>query len=426
MGTPSSIVDLLQDPPPATLLALLDAGATPPSPEDVLSRLEQLGVQAAEIDDDDAPAFRMIAELGVGPDAVPLSIFLEPAGDPLLSLGVSWRGVLGEDEDAARASRWALGVSQLMAHDPLRAFHALLRVLYAIVPEPTLVVDADSLIPRPGGWLAEVALGETPPSPTHLFSIHQVSEPGGELSWLHTHGLARCGAIELDILDAPSGDAGLLAQMVNAAAGLLIERGVPEAGEPFVVGQDLVLAWLPWDRAISEHTPQGLGGPSDRDSVHAGARGVLFAVEDDGELSSVEQYLPILRENPLLYVSVMETERMALLASERLPRFLSLFRTLGEDPEWMFLVKLGYEVDDPAEDGEREHLWFHVHELSGSEVDATLLNQPYRLERLSEGQRAKHSLALLSDWAILCDKGRFDADSVGELERALARDLALH
>ena len=82
--------------------------------------------------------------------------------------------------------------------------------------------------------------------------------------------------------------------------------------------------------------------------------------------------------------------------------------------------------DGHPEDGEREHLWFHVHELSGSEVDATLLNQPYRLERLSEGQRAKHSLALLSDWAILCDKGRFDADSVGELERALARDLALH
>jgi uncharacterized protein YegJ (DUF2314 family) len=79
-----------------------------------------------------------------------------------------------------------------------------------------------------------------------------------------------------------------------------------------------------------------------------------------------------------------------------------------------------------AEAEEREHLWFQVHELQGSEVDATLLNAPYRVERMLEGERGRHSLDLLSDWAILCERGRFDADSVSELERALSRDRGLH
>ncbi len=297
-------------------------------------------------EDDEPPAFHLIAEIQGEPESLPVSVFLEAASEQLVSIGVNWRGVTADDESAARESRWALGVSAPFGERPLRDFHALTRLLHAIVPEPVLVVDMDSLVPRPGTWLAEVACAETPPSPAHLFSIHQVSEPGSAVAWLHTHGLSRCGSIDLEILDAPAAEAGLLAQMINAAAGLFIERGVPEPSDRFAVGKDLDLVWLPWDEALERESLQAPGGPSDRDEVHVGARGVLYAPESDGRTVNPSTYLPVLLANPLLYVSTMETERMALLASERLPRFLALYRSQAGQPGWMFLVKLGYPVDD--------------------------------------------------------------------------------
>ncbi|MBQ5513233.1 MAG: DUF4026 domain-containing protein, partial [Bacteroidales bacterium] len=42
------------------------------------------------------------------------------------------------------------------------------------------------------------------PSPDYMFTIHAVndSEEGTDSVWLHTHGLTRCGTIELEILGA--------------------------------------------------------------------------------------------------------------------------------------------------------------------------------------------------------------------------------
>jgi hypothetical protein len=65
-------------------------------------------------------------------------------------------------------------------------------------------------------------------------------------------------------------------------------------------------------------------------------------------------------------------------------------------------------------------LWFEVHAVEVDQIDATLLNQPHAITSMHEGQRASHALNLLSDWAIMCTHGRFEPDSVGELERYLA------
>jgi hypothetical protein len=256
-----------------------------------------------------------------------------------------------------------------------------------------------------------------------LFTVHDVAPEDGEQHWLHTHGLGRCGALELDVLDVPADGAGLIGQLVNAVASLFMERGIPEPDEPFLAGENLELVWLPWEDALS-HMPEAIaGGADDRDESHAGARGVLLC---PGSYGSPSAYLEILRENPLLYVSDMETERMSLLASERLPRFLRLLSRFGGSDGWMFLVKLGYAVDSAGSPSDREHLWFQVHAYDGGDVDATLLNQPYRIARLVEGQRATHSLDRLSDWAIVCDKGRFDANTVVELERLLLESVEAH
>lgn len=140
------------------------------------------------------------------------------------------------------------------------------------------------------------------------------------------------------------------------------------------------------------------------------------------KMCSPSVYQPVLENNPLLFVSSMETHRMAALARERLPRFASLFDQNAEQQDWVFLVKLGYPVDDANEAEDREHLWFQVHHLNGANCEATLLNEPYGVSGMHEGERAEHDLELLTDWQILCPHGRFAADSVVHLQRLLDRE----
>jgi hypothetical protein len=65
-------------------------------------------------------------------------------------------------------------------------------------------------------------------------------------------------------------------------------------------------------------------------------------------------------------------------------------------------------------------LWFRVHAIDDAQVDATLVNEPHRIARMHEGDRARHDLSLMSSWVVLCGHGRFDPESIGILERKLA------
>jgi hypothetical protein len=70
----------------------------------------------------------------------------------------------------------------------------------------------------------------------------------------------------------------------------------------------------------------------------------------------------------------------------------------------MPLVKLGYGTDS-GDGTEAEHLWFEAHEVLQDSVDATLLNQPFDIADMSEGQRGEHPIERLTDWSILTPVG---------------------
>jgi hypothetical protein len=428
MSLPEHYRAALEAPPPAALVALLGPGSEVPGLADALAALQASPdvIEAAPAD----PALeRAVWEIDIdvaGPSAgelMQVRAWMEPAPERLLVDGIEWRGLTDADLAAGRESTWSIVVSTQLGPSPLRDFHRLVRLLAALAPDAVMVYDIDSLTPRSGHWLREVAAAATPPSPATLFTIHDVAPANGESHWLHTHGLGRCGSLELDVIDVPADGTGLIGQLINSVASLFVERGIPEPGEPFLAGDRLELVWLPWEESLAHVSPGATGGRADRDDSHSGPRGVLLL---PGAFTSPAEYLTILRENPLLYVSDMETERMALLASERLPRFLRLLSRFGSAPGWVFLVKLGYVVDDAETPSDREHLWFEVHDYESGDVDATLLNQPYRIARFSESQRARHSLDHLSDWAVLSPAGRFDANSIAELERALSAAPGAH
>lgn len=328
------------------------------------------------------------------------------------------------EKQALSISVWSVGVMLVFGDAPLDDFHFQLRVLLALAPGAVAAFDVAAYRLHHPEWLKESAQSAAPPAPTSLFVMHFVSD-AGKPGWIHTHGLDRCGRLELELFDIDPDASRLLSELVNSTAAFFLEQGLPGPGEPVEVGRELTLLWLPWEEALGRKPPKFGGGKSDRDEVHGKPTAVLFAPGKKvfgffgSGLESIARHLPVLEGSPILYVSNSHTRRMEVLSRERLPTLKALFGKLGANEHFKFLVKLGYPTVDPEQYGSREHIWFEVHSFGADHLDATCINQPHSVPTLREGLRGLHDLSLISDWTIFCPVGRFDAERVGVLMHVL-------
>lgn len=324
--------------------------------------------------------------------------------------------------------------------DALFSFHLQLKILNAIVNDASLVIDFSSMRLLSPKWIKMTAASPIPPSPDYLYIIHGVydEDSNGERSyWLHTHGLHRCGFVELEIVNIKSG-----AEQMNTLLNMCVKRFLSNPAkekESFLIGYDgmgINMCWLRWEEALKDLPSNILGGLDSRkdDEVHSEPSGVLLAVED-GNMLSPEIYVKTLQENPIYYISDEETARMKALAEERFYLFKELFeqkkdnsnkkkglfkslfkKDTNGDEDWSFLVKLGLDVDNDDSSGSgKEHLWFDVLSIEDGYINGKLLNQPYWIARLKEGDKGKYPIELLTDWIIYGPEGSYTSDNIYEI-----------
>ena len=320
------------------------------------------------------------------------------------------------DLDAALASRFHLSVGCKIGRDPLEPLHTQLQLLAALAPDAVAMLDESIFQARTGDWLRDAASASVPPAATSFFNVHSVFGDDGN-TWLHTHGLHRMGCIELDVMSVRKREVRAMVELINNVARCFLDRGVPLPEARFEAGNGITLVWLPWQTGLQRLE----GAASDRDPAHAGERGILFAPakHSPDRLESPRRYARAIESDPIFYVSPAETDRMKRLARERLPSFLALQSRFANDEKWDFTVKLGFPTGDGTS---AEHLWFEVHNATKRRVDVTLLNLPYNVPSLREGQRGSFDLRLLTDWTIDSPRGHYRPETVRQLERALAND----
>lgn len=349
------------------------------------------------------------------------------------------------DESSLRKAteqEYYMEVSMYFELEPLTSFHLQLKIMNAIVSDASLVVDFMSYRLLSAKWLSMTAKSQIPPSPDYLYTIHGVyDEEGADGNcryWFHTHGLHRCASVELEILNFSQG-----AEQMNTLLNMTVKKFLSHPAkerERFTIGYDgmgINLCWLRWEEALKDLPKNILGGLSDRDevdNVHAEPSGILFAVEE-GNMISPEIYASTLAENPIYYITNEETERMSALAKERfhaferifkrehkVPEKKSIFKNLfgskeeDETPGWTFLVKLGLTVDNPESGSEKEHLWFDVSSISNGQIEGKLLNQPYWISGLNEGDVNTYPLDVLTDWLIYSPDSTYTSDTIYILE----------
>lgn len=310
---------------------------------------------------------------------------------------------------AMKAAEAGVTVAMEFGPDPQESFHLQLKLLQCMVPNMVGIVDFCSERLLSSVWARMTAESAVPPSPMYLYAIQAVEGDNGDV-WMHTHGLNRCGLVELEILDSDTEHFSVHSSILNAMANQAICRGeLPDEGEPDYIaalpgGGAIVTTWIDWEQAVKWYDPHVVGGMDDRMEDHNEDTGVIYAypTRDDYEGKRFVALSQLPREwldNPLFLVTNGETRRMSELARER----MDFLRAGLNMPDSKVLVKVGLDVDlDKREKAgtDKEHIWFELERLEDGFLYGALSQEPYYIAEMHEGFKAKIPVHALTDWSI--------------------------
>ena len=218
-----------------------------------------------------------------------------------------------------------------------------------------------------------------------------MTDEGGEV-WLHTHGLNRCGLYELEILKSDKENYNNHYYLISALASHLLDKDdrTSEPGVGVYIGMlndrlPIVATYVSWTKALDEYRSLVLGSEDD---------------EKKGRLRKVSEYDSMWGENPLFFISTRETNRMSALARER----FGLVKYMAKKDEDSILLKIGLKTDSAEQADDREHIWFKLLEFDGERFKGQLIQEPYDVSHMHEGDEGWFTVEDVTDWIIYLEE----------------------
>lgn len=333
-----------------------------------------------------------------------------------------------EEIGVMESAKRGLSSKMVFGENNCSSFHLQIKLLCAMISEPAGIVDSSSERMLAGRWAKLAAQSEVAPSPEYLYVMQCVSGENNEV-WIHTHGLNRCGSVELEILQSDSEHYSSQTGIINTLAMRAISNnGLEDEFEPIYLMQlseeiSLVAAWTDWEKAIKMYPQNLLGGISDRQEWHNVNTGVVYLYKnkqdaDNRKLSHVSIYNELYGENSIQMITTEETERMRRLALERLDYMTALWNGRENFEKLAIIIKVGLEVDEEYRDGDmKEHIWFELKALNEPDgsFTAELTQEPYYVKALKAGDIRKCRFDEITDWIVFISDDRITPDSVYRL-----------
>lgn len=332
------------------------------------------------------------------------------------------------DEDFESLNGATQGITTAMhfGEDIGVSYLVQLKVIAALMPDLLAVVDYSAQRVYAGTWVALAANSKVPPSPNYIYSIQAVSDEEEDVVWLHTHGLNRCGKIELEVLNSQKAYHADHANILQGMANRLMDgQDELEEGEAIFAAYyqgkiPLIATWIPWFKAVGFYDEEMLGGSNKREE-HEGPSGAIFlylSKEDyeEGKFVPLSVLEDQLQDNVMVMFTVKETERMRSLARER----FEYFRKYIQNPENHGIIKFGLLVDEEFNDesgDKREHIWFEILDIAGDKMKAKLTQAPYMIKGLREGDVLELDVEEMTDWLVYTPEFSINPDNIYLMER---------
>ena len=309
-----------------------------------------------------------------------------------------------EEIDKLKIAKKSLTIFMDFNQDEKKSFHLQLKIAAATVPNLVGLLDESAEKIFPPNWVKMAASSHVTPGPSDLFTVHAVFDKNGEI-WLHTHGLNRCGITELEIVQSDQENYSNHYNLIINYASLLLDKKDsfnPRNSSVFIgILTDktpLVVTCKSWTEGINEYKNLKLGNLSDRKDGHNGKTSIIFIYKNkedqqNQKISKVSEYNNLWGDNPIIFISTEETNRMKAMARERFNFVTQEFN----QPDTKIIIKIGLPIDN---DGNFEHIWFELTDLTKDKFKAKLLQEPYNLKDIHEGYENWYTINDVTDWLI--------------------------
>jgi len=320
------------------------------------------------------------------------------------------------DKDACISSRNSVYLTMESKHDNiLRDRKLLLRYLYAVMgSDGVAAIDMMSLKIWTRDDLHDELSHDADLDVEGIIGIHAITgDDDQECFWLHSHGLAEIGSYDFDILRPSETVRDNAWELARAVAYHLLEVSLGPSTENFpLVYPNGNVKMVEMSKFLDGTTPEirELLMSSMYDSHKE--KHLVLCQPDGGffkRLLGSKSIMPArfltedLMENPMFSFS----DKASDLMRDRAQNTYQLFRSLREEFaefDFVYLVKLGIPTD-PGAPSSHEHMWFAIDNLTDTEIEGELGNEPYYIKSMKEGDHSTHSIDLLSDWMIMTPVG---------------------
>ncbi len=323
-----------------------------------------------------------------------------------------------EEKERIQNSHKGLTIFMSFNKDFKKSFFIELKLATLLVPNLMAIIDesAERLFPRQ--WVKMTTTSKELPSAKDLFSIQAIIGKNNQV-WLHTHGLARCGLTELEILDSPKEMSQHHFNILNTYAMYLIDKKEPTNEKASYIGllsnnHPIVVTSVPWTEALCQFKNLKTGGKLDRKNGHNSRTSIIFLYKNEEDeqndiVSKVSIYDDLWMDNPLFFISDEETKRMKNVAIERFDYVKKAFKNKNS-----ILLKIGLPM---KEKGQFEHIWFEILELKDDKFKARLTQEPYYFPDIHVGYENWYQIEDITDWIIYTEKYTITPDNAYILDQ---------
>lgn len=377
----------------------------------------------------------------------------------------------------ASAALQAVIVECIFQEQPLVSYLQQLRMIQILVPDLLLGLDlsaAGKVFTRE--WLNFQLIDDLMPSIDSLYVVHAIydqddsdeqpddAERSPTMYWFHTHGLARCGLSEAEIIiPHPIASYYGIPELFWSFVNNSITHGKIVFNEPIFIGQTEsgyeYLVALPFEEGLKhvgqstpiddlkpleemnyqfgdENSQRFMGDWHDRDESHQHPSVMLFRVTQEEPV--LESFFKGFEDqNAMMFMRTdEETADMSRKAQLRWQYFTHMLDNYGpkpaaqkkgflskllskpteEESEWRFLVKcgIGYHNDEEDYDG-HEHMWFEPTSWNGDQFEGRLINHPFYVQTMQEGNIYPLTRDDITDWTIYYQDGSYTPDTIYKL-----------
>lgn len=330
-----------------------------------------------------------------------------PTRDPSAQVRLAWG--LSDEERAEISAARAFWVVRILPGDGpvLSTRKRAMRALGELLPFGAVgAIDLASLRVWSRSAIADELLTDADLDVESLYCIHAVLDERGKAAWIHTHGLGELGGFDVDLLAPSEGTKNAAPTLIRALAYAIIEESIVVDEPIFDLarpgGAVRMVPAADFDAAGDRHFVQLR---DIRNQEHTENRAVLC--EPEVKRRSLFRRGPT-KPEPSRFVrqfggggiavnfSNFASDRMAHRARQTLPFLRAISEEFGS-----LNLPIAAKLGCPTDSGQgNEHMWFEIHSIADQSLDATLLNQPFDIAGMNQGDRGQHPVDWLSDWMV--------------------------